>query len=269
MMKAQKDFDIHAVLALDEDEILKSISIDFVVIGFHDKNLKVLLNRFKYFDTWILPGGFVLKDESIDDAAYRILKTRTGLDDDIFLKEFHTFGDYGRNTTKEVKKALRRYNIPESEIQRHWIHKRFISIAHYALVDYTKVEICNTEDDQSQWFDIDQIPSPLFADHNRILEVGLETIREQLNSIPIDCSLLPEIFTMSELRSIYETIMGAKLDRRNFQKSILQTGYVIQHRETKGKNSYKPTKLYSFDKEKYQKALDNDTLYRVTKPQIN
>src|SRR5687767_1268069 len=78
---------------------LPHLSIDCVIFGFHDNQLKVLLLQWKETRRWCLPGGFILKNEHIDEAAVRILKDRTSLDN-IYLHQFHTFGDPRRERGK-------------------------------------------------------------------------------------------------------------------------------------------------------------------------
>ena len=111
------------------------LSVDCVILGFFGGSLKILLNKFKSNDSWMLPGGFVYKNENIDDAANRILCMRTGLTDP-FLRQFHTFGDTERHDVEEVKKTLKKLNIEDPD--NHWFCQRFISVAYYALVDCSK-----------------------------------------------------------------------------------------------------------------------------------
>ena len=75
---------------------LPNISVDCVIFGFQENQLKVLLLKFRNSDIWSLPGGFIGREEDADDAAKRILWQRTGLEN-IYLQQFHTFGDLKRN----------------------------------------------------------------------------------------------------------------------------------------------------------------------------
>lgn len=240
--KDYKSLDNKEVLSVSADEILAGIAVDCVIVGFHNKTLKVLLNKFNGYDRWMVPGGFVFKDEDIDDAAYRILRVRTGLDN-IYLRQFHVFGDNNRVEKEESLASLLSNNLSIEEAENHWAFQRFIGAAYYALVDYSKAKIANTSMDESRWFDISDVPEKLYADHNKILEMGLDAIREHLNTIPVDYELLPEKFTMSELRSVYETILGRPLDRRNFQKRMLQSDYIVKLSETKDGHKYKGATL--------------------------
>jgi hypothetical protein len=111
-------------------------------------------------------------------------------------------------------------------------------------------------DEEVAWFDLNHIPS-LYTDHNHIIDKAITTIRSQLNSIPVGYELLPEKFTLTQLRIIYETLLDTKLDRRNFQRKILSTGLVYKLNEVYKKWGQKSSTLYSFDKNKYQDAIKN------------
>jgi 8-oxo-dGTP diphosphatase len=219
---------------------LPHLSVDCVIFGFHGNQLKVLLLKWKD-GPWCLPGGFVKHEESIDHSATRILKERTGLDN-IYLKQFHVFGDPER----EKGKALD---------SKSWMSKRFISIGYYSLVEFSKV---NPQPDflsiDCRWWDIDKAP-PLMYDHKEIMKKALESLRLDLNDHPAGYNLLPEKFTMPELQRLYETILNESLDRRNFQKRILALGILKRLNERKTGGAHKAPYLYRFDKKKYEKAL--------------
>lgn len=228
-----------------EQLYLRHLSIDCVIFGFHENELKVLLLKWNDGPR-SLPGGFVKKEESLDDAAIRVLRERTGLKD-IFLRQFYTFGDPQREKNK--------YKY-EYAAKGEWIKTtRFISVGYYALVEFSKV---NPRPDifseDCQWIDIASVPKLVF-DHNAILTKALETLRLSLNDHPIGYTLLPEKFTMPELQRLYETILGTSLDRRNFQKKMLGMEILqrLQIRKTGG--AHKAPFLYRFDKKKYERAM--------------
>lgn len=235
------------------------LSVDCVIFGFHEGNMKILLNKFSHYTKWMLPGGFVHKDENIDDAAVRILENRTGLTK-LYLQQFHIFGDKTRTSLAENDEMLSRHGYTdERERKEHWLMQRFVSVGYYALVEYSKVKLQTNEDEEIAWFDLDEIPH-LYSDHNNIIEKAQSTIRIHLNSLPVGYELLPEKFTMTELRIIYETILRKKLDRRNFQRKMLSTGFIYKLDEVSKKFGVKTSALFSFDKEKYENAIDNGLL---------
>ncbi|WP_089835918.1 NUDIX hydrolase [Chitinophaga filiformis] len=224
-------------------DCLPHISIDCVVFGFHSNTLKVLLIRMIGQEHWGLPGGYVGKDENIDDAAIRILKTRTGAEK-VFLEQFKTFGNTGRSE-KDLS------YLPESI----WFRQRFLSVGYYALVDYE--QIIPVVDDIStacEWKNVHELPD-MMMDHRQIYEAALETMRFQLNYKPIGYNLLPEEFTMPDLQKLYETILGKPLSRGNFQRKMLGYDIFIKHDKERKGGAHRSPILYSFDQVKYQAAL--------------
>lgn len=240
----------------DAEAFCPGISLDCVIFGFSEGSLKVLLNKFSIYTKWMLPGGFIYKDEHVDDAATRTLISRTGLSD-VYLRQFYLFGDVNRTNINENEDMMMRqgFGQDDEEVSK-WFLQRFFSIGYYAFVEYGKVKAHSNMDEEVAWFDLDGIP-PLYTDHNNIIAKAITTIRSQLNSIPIGYELLPEKFTLTQLRTIYETILETKLDRRNFQRKILSTGLVYKLNEVYKKWGQKSSTLYSFDKKKYQDAIKN------------
>ena len=229
------------------------LSIDCVIFGFHSNQLKVLLLKFTHVEQWGLPGGFIYQKENTENAANRILKERTGLDQ-IFLRQFKVFGDPGRSDNSLFMKVMELENLPIKT--DNWLLQRFLTIGYYALVEFSHVNpAADTISIACEWWDLHQIPS-LILDHASILETALDTLRLQLNHQPIGYNLLPQKFTMPELQKLYETILDKKLDRRNFQRRML--GYDILKRldERREGGAHKAPYLYSFDLHKYHKALD-------------
>ena len=223
---------------------LPHISIDSVVFGFHDNSLKVLLLKMKNEDNWILPGGYVNKDESIDDAAKRILFERSGADK-IFLNNFGVFGDLNRSE-----------GYFESYPDDLWHKQRFITIGYYALVDYTQVTpVADNFSDKCEWIPVDKLPN-MVMDHAVILQKALSTLREHISYKPIGYNLLPKTFTMPELQSLYETILGQKLNRGNFYRKMMRYNILIKLDEPRKGGAHKAPNLYRFDEPNYEKAIN-------------
>jgi ADP-ribose pyrophosphatase YjhB (NUDIX family) len=227
---------------------LPHISIDCVVFGFHEGVMKVLLLQTKKPDEYYLPGGFLFRDEPTDEAANRILKKRTGLDD-IFLQQFHVFGDPER-----ARQHVDMYKdmIPASE---NWFAMRFLTIGYYALVDFVNVSPSPDQFAEScVWCDLHDLPQ-LMIDHSAILQKALDTLRLHLNYEPIGYNLMPKEFTMPELQKLYEAILDKKLDRRNFQRRMLGFGIMNKSEKLRKGGAHKAPFLYSFDLDKYTAAL--------------
>lgn len=238
---------------LNYQHFLNHISLDCVVFGFHDNQLKVLLLRMKFTKEWALPGGFLHEDESLETAANRVLKVRTGLDD-IFLKEFKVFSDPLRS---KKNPAVQDLIDSGANPDPSWFDQRFISVGFYALVDFSKtIPQHDSLSDLCTWKSLNEIDN-LILDHNQILSNALETLRIQLNHQPVGYNLLPEKFTMPELQKLYETILGKELDRRNFQRKMLSYNILNKLEERKTGGAHKAPFLYEFNLDNYQKALNN------------
>lgn len=227
------------------DLYMPHLSLDCVVFGFHDATLKVLVTKFKEQNFWALPGGYVLKNENINDAATRILYQRTGAEN-IYLQQFRVFGDLNRSEGffEEFENTI-------------WHKQRFISVGFYALVDYSLVNlVVDNLSDACEWKPIDEVPQ-LMMDHKNIFDKALLTLRKQLNYKPIGLNLLPEKFTMPELQKLYEIILGKKLNRGNFFRKMLRYDILFKLEESRKGGAHKAPNLYKFDIEKYQIALKN------------
>ncbi len=224
------------------------ISVDCVIFGFEEMKLKVLLieRRLKQKNKWVkdlkLPGDLIMEDESLDESAYRVLSELTGLND-IFLKQFYTFGNPHRiNDLKDINWL--------SETSRLSI-KRVVTVAYYSLVNIQKVTLNKDIKYHPRWIDINNIPVLPF-DHHEIIVSALDNLKNKLPDEPIVFELLPKKFTLRQLQVLYEQILHVTLDNRNFRKKILQMEF-IQRLDEKEKNvSHKPAHLYRFNKRKYQ-----------------
>ncbi|MBS1654437.1 MAG: NUDIX hydrolase [Bacteroidetes bacterium] len=235
------------------DELfLPSLSVDCVIFGFHENQLKVLLMKLKHDDMWSLPGGFIGKNETVDEAALRVLKERTGFEQ-IFLQQFNVFGDPYRSDGSIHKKWLKHDGLEPDEFK--WLLRRFVTVGYYALVEYSFVEPHpDNFSEACAWHDVENLPS-LMMDHLSITQKALNVLREHLNFHPVGYNLLPEKFTMPELQKLYETILNKQLDRRNFQRRMLSFGILRRLNEKKKGVAHKAPYLYSFDLRKYNKAL--------------
>jgi ADP-ribose pyrophosphatase YjhB (NUDIX family) len=248
----QKDQDSQDWMDVAMEGFMPHISLDCVVFGFHAGELKILLLKMKLDDRKALPGGFVRNDETLETAAIRTLRERTGLEH-IFLQQFHVFSDPRRSEWGMQQSDFARIGINAENAA--WFAQRFISVGFYALVEYSKVDPRPDAFSEScEWYTLEQ-RGELVLDHDQILLGALAALRSQINTQPIGYSLLPRKFTMPELQKLYETILGRKLDRRNFQRKILSYGILRSLDEKRKGVAHKAPYLYSFDVRKYQKAL--------------
>jgi 8-oxo-dGTP diphosphatase len=236
---------------------LPAVSVDNVIFGFHEDELRVLLLHMSASRKWALPGGYVFKDEEIDDAAARILKRRTGLQN-LFLQQFYTFGSTGRTRTEVLKEFFSK--LHPGLLDNTWFMQRFISVGYYALVEYGKVIPQPDEfSDRCAWHELNKLPKMIF-DHGQIIEKALQAMRLQLNYQPIGYNLLPKEFPLKSLQVIHETILGRKLDRGNFNRKILAGGILEKKEKLYSGAAHKAPYLYSFNKKKYFAALKNGLL---------
>lgn len=240
------------IAEVDISQFLDHISLDCVIFGFHENELKILILELKYSKELVLPGGFLKMDETLEKAANRVLNERTGLDN-IFLKQFKVFSEPGRSKTNPgIQDLIDSGAHPDLK----FFTKRFISVGFYALVDFTKVNPSpDFFSDKCEWKNVND-EFKLILDHNIIIEKALSILRLQLNQQPIGLNLLPEKFTMPQLQKLYETIFGKKLDRRNFQRKILSYKILNKLDERKTGGAFKSPYLYEFNSENYQNALD-------------
>lgn len=230
---------------------LRNISVDCVIFGFHENELKVLLLQAKYAGIWALPGGFILKEEHMDEAAKRILKNRTGLDD-IYMQQFHVFSKPDRSTKEINQQFLKNVGV---EMKESWMFERFLTVGYSALVDFTKVEsMPDVFSTACEWFNIQSLPE-MILDHREILHTALQQLQTNLNYHPIGYNLLQEKFTMPELQKLYETILNRTLDRRNFQRKIMATKILKKLNEIKKGVAHKAPNYYKFELKQYKKAL--------------
>lgn len=205
-----------------------AVATDCVIFGYDGSNIKVLLIQrgiepFK--GKWALPGGFMRMDETAEECARRELHEETGLTN-AKVEQFYT------------------YSAPDRDPR-----ERVISIAHYALVRLSEVR-GGDDAAKAQWFSSDEIPSLAF-DHDRILRMALNRLKERICFEPIGFELLPTVFTMSELQNLYEAILEVKFDRRNFYNKMLKLEILTEAEpRPKGAPSRHPSK-YSFNEKRY------------------
>jgi 8-oxo-dGTP diphosphatase len=226
---------------MDRRDYLPHIAYDSVIFGFSGDKLKILIMEYHNTKLFALPGGFVRVEEDLNDAVRRGLKERTGLDD-IYLEQFYTFGDMARFKPEVMKTILQAIddNVPDN----HWLLERFISVAYYALIDYVKVvPRPDAISDSCTWYDVDSLPK-LMLDHQKIVDKALQTLRQNLDHKLTN--LLPEKFTMKELQSVYEAILGEKLRRTTFQRKLLASDLLVRHEKQYSGGAHKAPFLYSF-----------------------
>lgn len=203
---------------IDTQDFVPHISVDCAIFGYQNGILKILLLKYHDLDLWSLPGGFVFEDEDLSEAASRVLYERTHLSD-IFMDQFHTFGARNRteNNVHQILLRNKGIKVPPD----HWIFQRFITVAYCSLIDYNLVDTFPDAFNETRaWFEVDNLPKMAF-DHDQIIPKAVQHLRKNIDTQIVASKLLPEKFTMKELQTVYETVLGEKFRRNNFQRKIL------------------------------------------------
>ena len=216
---------------------LPNLSVDMVIIGYEDNQLKCLLLRLG--NKWLLPGGHIGKEESVVDAVKRVLKQRTGLRDP-HLKFLSVFGDKNRQFSKEYKEFFKKIGIPWNK--DYWLNDRFVTLAYYSLVNIKHTHpVVGQFDEAFAWFDFDDLPV-MWMDHKSIVLEARQRIKKDIKQEYVSYNLLPDQFTMPELHQLHQTILEEQLDRSRFQKKMLATGLFERlpklQKESPGRNPY-------------------------------
>ncbi|MBW8324362.1 MAG: NUDIX hydrolase [Prolixibacteraceae bacterium] len=178
------------------------VAVDCVILGYQDEEIKLLLypRSFEpYKGKWSLLGGFVQDDESADEAAARILKQTTGLEK-IFLEQVASFSAPDRD--------------PEA---------RVISLAYYALIRIDLHDEERVKENGAYWISVNKLPNLIF-DHQQMFEKALVKLQQKAGYSLCGSELLPEMFTLIQLRKLYEAIFQREFDPGNFRKKILSLG---------------------------------------------
>ena len=221
---------VNAILRQLENDGIIGISVDCVIFGFDDNELKVLLIKSdleKFDNKWSLLGDLVNNHEDLNEAAYRILKERTGMDD-VYLEQVKAFGNVGRHPAARV-----------------------VTIAYCSLIniEHHKLKIL---DNELHWHRVTTLSEMAF-DHRSILNACYEWLQKRIQEHPLGFSLLPKKFSLRELQNLYEAILDVKLDRRNFRKKFFSMDLLEDTGELESDVPHRPGKLYKFSYDKYQK----------------
>ena len=220
-------------------ELNSNISVDCVIFGFDGEKLNVLLIEEKDIGQGMLrkrlPGDLILKNESLDDAADRVLYELASLRN-VTLKQFHTFGDPGRVNDSKDRKWLELYRKNPLE--------RVITTAYYALVKMDDfVPNPASFAGEALWWDIQDVPELAF-DHNEIVEVALWKLQRHFELNKSGYELLPQKFTLNQLQQLHQAITQEELDKRNFRKKVVRDKLVEATDEKQDNVLHKPARLY-------------------------
>ena len=205
------------------------VAVDCIILGFDGEGYKLLLIQRGFAPEkkkWSLMGGFVQPQESVDDAASRILADLTGLKN-VYLEQLHTFGDPNRDPVE-----------------------RTIAVAYFALLDIQKYEKQLSKEYHAEWFPLKEMPELIF-DHKKMVEMAKNRLRYKAALHPILFELLPEKFTLPQLQALYEGLYDTTFDKRNFNRKLLSTGLFLKQKDKDKDSSKKGAFFFKLDQGKY------------------
>ncbi|MFK7786173.1 MAG: NUDIX domain-containing protein [Crocinitomicaceae bacterium] len=228
------------------------ISVDCVILGFDFEKLQVLLierdtESEDQASRYALPGDLIYDDENLNQAANRVLKELTGLEN-IYLEQCRAHGDVDRTKRESDRKWL--------ESVRDEPTLRVITIAYYSLVNINAFKPTPSNFAKSVvWKPLSEIEDLAF-DHFEILTQARKTLQARIKLKPIGFNLLPEKFTLSQLHKLYEAILGRELDKRNFRRKMMKLDIVERLDEKQIGVPHKPSNFYKFNIENYEKLIE-------------
>lgn len=212
----------------DHSKVL--VSVDCIIFGFDEGQLRILVGK-RQMDPgrgeWSLYGGFVNSDESIDDAANRVILSLTGLRN-LYIRQVGAFGSVDRDPGERV-----------------------ISIAYYALINVKDYDKSLQEQHGVEWINIEEMPM-LYSDHNEMVSRAIKMMRQKISCEPIGFNLLPSLFTLTQLQKLYEAVMGEVVDKRNFRKRIKDMDFIEKTELIDKESSKRGASLYRFNRRAYR-----------------
>jgi ADP-ribose pyrophosphatase YjhB (NUDIX family) len=206
------------------------VSVDCIVFGFEEDKLKLLIGKRKMDPgrgEFSLYGGFVNIDESLTDAANRVLMDLTGLDK-LYIKQVGAFGNIDRDPGERV-----------------------ISIAYCALINVKDYDDNLRQQHGLEWVNLEDMPK-LYSDHNIMVNKAITMLRRRINTEPLSFNLLPDLFTLTQLQHVYEAILGEEIDKRNFRKRIKSIDFIEKTELVDKITSKRGAALYRFNKRAYE-----------------
>lgn len=213
------------------------VAVDSIIFGYDEegRKLKLLLLKRNFqpaMGDWSLMGGFLKNDESVDNAAKRVLNQLTGLSD-VYMEQLSTFGEIDRDPGA-----------------------RIVSVAYFALIKINNSDLELIKSHGATWVPISDMP-PLIFDHSSMVERALKKLQIRARTQPIGFELLPDKFTIPQLQGLYEAIYNKALDKRNFRRKLLAMDLLEKQEEKEKESSRKGAWYYKFDPKKYEDLLKN------------
>ena len=208
------------------------VSVDCIIFGFDKDELRILIGKRKMDPgrgQWSLYGGFIHDNESLDEAANRVLYGLTGLRN-IYMQQVGAFGKVDRDPGERV-----------------------ISVAYYALINVKDYDVKLQELHGVKWIAVNELP-PLYSDHNTMVALAHKMMQQKISREPISFNLLPTLFTLTQLQRLYEAVCGEKVDKRNFRKRIKDMDFIEKTNLIDKTSSRRGACLYRFNERAYNNA---------------
>ena len=207
------------------------VAVDCIIFGFHEDEISLLLLKRNFQPAqgeWSIMGGFTQENESTDEAAKRVLHELTGLDN-VYMEQVGAFGEINRDPGERV-----------------------ISIAYYALININEYDRKLVQEHNAYWVNLKEIP-PLIFDHEQMVEKARKIMQQKASTKPIGFNLLPKLFTLSQLQSLYEAIYDEEIDKRNFRKRVAEMDFIEKTDKVDKHSSKRGAALYQFNNKAYRK----------------
>ena len=242
-------------LASGVETYLPHVSVNCVVLGYRHPHLQFLVHRLPGSESWLIPGGYVKKRESLDEAAYRSLKP-SGTEE-VFLRQIRTFGEVQRVSGITIYEE----GYPDKyEKIMEWIRQRFVTVVYYGLVNLSSTNISPGEYLKDfQWLDVDH-PDRMGMDHENIIMETRKILASELLHHPVASRLLAETFTLNELRGLYEAILNRSIDRGTFRRKMLKLG-IVEQVDMRKDSIGRPSILFRFNHDAYLRFLAEETRF--------
>jgi hypothetical protein len=211
------------------------VAVDSIIFGYDEggRELKVLLLKRNFEPAkgnWSLMGGFLTKNEALNEAAKRVLNTLTGLSN-VYIEQLYTFGELDRDPGAQI-----------------------ISVAYFALIKINASDLELVRNHGATWIPISNLPELVF-DHSAMVERALKKLQVRARTQPIGFELLPDKFTIPQLQGLYEAIYNKALDKRNFRRKLLSMDLLEKLEEKEKISSRKGAWYYRFDPKKYEDLI--------------
>ncbi len=214
------------------------VSVDCIIFGFEEGKLKLLVGK-RQMDPgrgeWSLYGGFVGEQESLEEAANRVVRQLTGIVK-LYMRQVGAYGIVDRDPGERV-----------------------VSVAYCALINVKDYDDTLRQHYGLEWMPIEDLPK-LYSDHNKMIADAIDQLRRRIKTQPLTFNLLPELFTLTQLQHVYEAVLGQEIDKRNFRKRIKQIDVIEKTNLVDKLSSKRGAALYRFN----EKAYNEDSYFKLS-----